>query len=41
MNEKVIDFLQANAKIEDVAPATPPSSEAPAAQPEGSTVNPS
>ena len=41
MNEKVIDFLQANAKIEDVAPAAQPSSEAPTAKPEGPAANPS
>jgi hypothetical protein len=34
MNEKVINFLQENAKIEDVPPSSP-------AAPEASVVNPS
>jgi hypothetical protein len=33
MNEKVIDFLQQNAKIEDVPPGSSPASDAPAVNP--------
>jgi len=33
MNEKVIEFLQQNAKIEDVPPSTPAAPEAPAVNP--------
>jgi hypothetical protein len=33
MNEKVIDFLQQNAKIEDVPPSSSPAPEAPAVNP--------
>ena len=40
MNEKVIEFLQQNAKIEDVTPITPLPPEEPAS-PETSAVNPS
>jgi hypothetical protein len=40
MNEKVIEFLQQNAKIEEAAPTTPLPPEEPA-PPETSAVNPS
>jgi len=40
MNEKVIEFLQQNAKIEDVTPSSPLPPDAPAA-PEAPAVNPS
>jgi hypothetical protein len=33
MNEKVVEFLQQNAKIEDVPPSTPAAPEAPAVNP--------
>jgi hypothetical protein len=33
MNEKVINFLQENAKIEDVPPSSPAAPEAPAVNP--------
>jgi hypothetical protein len=33
MNEKVIDFLQQNAKIEDVPPSSAPAPDAPAVNP--------
>jgi trigger factor len=41
MNEKVIDFLQANAKIEEVAPTEAPAAEAPAGNAPATEANPS
>ena len=41
MNEKVIDFLQQNAKIEDVTPTETPAEEVPALEAPATDVNPS